>query len=122
VRTRGTSSGFWIALAAAWLLLVQSIAGSFAAAPQQALDAFGNPLCITSTDHSQPDNDHHKVPGCCILGCNAIASYIASPPDDAWLENGFEATTIRFAPALRDIVVGEDDHDPGSPRAPPTLV
>jgi hypothetical protein len=103
-------------------LIVQSIASSFAAPPHPALDAFGNPLCITSTGHGQPDTDHHKVPGCCILGCNALTSYIASPPDDAWLKNGFEATTIRFAPALRDIVVGEDDHDPGSPRAPPTLV
>lgn len=102
-------------------MLVQSVAGGFAATPHPALDAFGNPLCVTGADHSQPDGDHHKLPGCCILGCSAFTSNMA-PPDEAWLEIGFDATHIRYAPPPREIVVGEDDHDPGSPRAPPALV
>ncbi len=112
-----------IALGAAMLMLVQSVAASFAGRTEHpALDAFGNPLCITNTDQHTPQSDHGKLPGCCILGCGTLASTIAPPPDKAWLEIGLDAAPSPFAPALAEIAIASDDHHPGSPRAPPAVV
>jgi len=123
MRATRTNQMPWIALVAAMLMLVQSVAASFAArAVHPVLDAFGNPLCIARTDHKAPQSDHGKVPGCCILNCGTLASAIAPPPDKAWLDLGFDTAPIRFAPVLAEIDIASNDHDPGSPRAPPAVV
>ncbi len=118
-----TKQAPWIALAAAMLMLVQSVAGSFAAtATHPKLDAFGNPLCITSTDHDAPQSDHGKLTGCCILGCGASASALAAPPERNRLDAGFESVPLRFAPVFMEFFIASEDHNPGSPRGPPVLV
>jgi hypothetical protein len=113
----------WFALVAAMLFLVQSLTGSAAAGqgPLQ-LDAFGNPLCITSGDHKGvPSGDHGKMPGCCLLGCSASATIAGAPADEASLIIGFR-TEVAGRPLPAPIVIVQaDDHDPGSPRAPPAF-
>jgi hypothetical protein len=118
-----TKQAPWIALVAAMLMLVQSVAGSFAAtATHPKRDAFGNPLCITSTDNGWPAGNPHTLPGCCILGCGASASALAVPPERGGLNVGFETAPLRFAPVFMEFFIASEDHDPGSPRGPPVLV
>lgn len=124
MRTRRTDWGLGIALAAAWVFLVQSLAGSFAAETGRILlDAFGNPLCISSTGHdASPDGGHHdKMPGGCVLGCAIACASVATPPDEASLAIHLPAGSgVRNHLSPRILASG-DAHDPGSPRAPPAL-
>lgn len=111
-----------MALVAAWLFLVQSLAGGFAlAAAEVPLDAFGNPLCITSSDHGTPadNSDHGKMPGCCMLGCAASATVVGAPPDEASVVIVFRTEAGDRPLPAPIVIVQADDHDPGSPRAPP---
>lgn len=113
----------WFALVAAVLFLVQSLTGSAAAGqgPLQ-LDAFGNPLCITSGDHKGvPSSDHGQMPGCCMLGCVASATIAGTPPDEALLIIEFRTESAGQPLPAPIVIVQADDHDPGSPRAPPAL-
>ncbi|MFI0842795.1 hypothetical protein [Mesorhizobium sp. IMUNJ 23232] len=113
-----------LALVAAWLFLIQSLAGGFAlAAGEVPLDAFGNPLCITSTDHGTPADrsNHGKMPGCCMLGCAASATVSGTPPDEVSLTIAFRTKAAGRPLPAPVVIVQADDHDPGSPRAPPAL-
>jgi hypothetical protein len=113
-----------LVLVAALLFLVQSLSGGFAmAAGNVPLDAFGNPLCITSSDHGTPADrgDHGKMPGCCMLGCTTAAMVVGAPPVSASLVVEFRAGIAARRPTGRTIVVQADDHQPGSPRAPPAI-
>ncbi|WP_442582920.1 hypothetical protein ACSBOB_13600 [Mesorhizobium sp. ASY16-5R] len=119
---KGWSKG--LALVAAALFLVQSLSGGFAvAAGNIPLDAFGNPLCITSSDHGTPADrsDHGKMPGCCMLGCTAAAMVVGAPPTGTSLAVAFQTGIAARRPMGRTIVVQADDHPPGSPRAPPAI-
>lgn len=118
---KGWSKG--LALVAAWLFLIQSLAGGFAlAAGEVPLDAFGNPLCITSGDHKGvPSGDHGKMPGCCMLGCAASATMAGTPPDEASLVIAFQIEAAGQPLPAPIAMVQADDHDSGSPRAPPTI-
>jgi len=116
-----------VALAAAYILILQSVVGALAlgAGPNaRLLDAFGNPLCITSADHSeQAPARHHNapLPDCCTAACSNFApvflparpfAHVANPlPMDAEPLRSVAEAGPRPAP----------EHDPGSPRAPPAL-
>lgn len=117
----------WIALAAGLVFVVQTLtvawtAGAMAAGPQ--LDAFGNPLCITSTDHHNPApaGKHSKLGDCCTFGCSTGWTIVAeSAGDSAVLRRPLLGSDVTF----RVTSVARDeapDHDPGSPRAPPLTV
>jgi hypothetical protein len=119
---KGWSKG--LALVAAALFLVQSLSGGFAvAAGNIPLDAFGNPLCITSSDHGTPADrsDHGKMPGCCMLGCAASATVATAPPGETSLIIVFRTEAPGRPLPAPIVIVQADDHDPGSPRAPPAL-
>ncbi|MDQ6433300.1 hypothetical protein RB623_04465 [Mesorhizobium sp. LHD-90] len=114
-----------LALVAAVLFLVQALAGASALAAgrtQVPLDAFGNPICMTGTDHGVPDGggDHGKMPGCCMLGCG-VASSLASPPETTSFAIGFASEFKPFMPKAYVVFAPDDEHDPNSPRAPPAL-
>lgn len=113
---------FGVALVAALMLVLQSMAGALALGQDRIqLDAFGNPLCITSGDHSTPadDSDHPQFPNCCTFGCLSFASPLATPPDNVSLvvHDLFETAAAR--PTSRPAPSTAPDHDPGNPRAPP---
>lgn len=116
----------WTAFVAGFVFVLQTFAvawttGAMAAAPQ--LDAFGNPLCITSGDHDQgvPAGDHSKLVECCTFGCSAPWTTVADAPDGVTLwrplvaaDQVFHASPVARAEAA--------EHRPHSPRAPPLTV
>lgn len=116
-----------VAFIAALVLVLQSFlsawaTGAFAATPM--LDAFGNPLCITSVDDdgATPASDHSKMPDCCTFGCNMAASHLASAPDDSVsLFRPLASHGVRFE-FVQPFHIQSPDHDPGSPRAPPVTI
>jgi len=112
-----------VALLAAWLVLLQSILTPWQANAHPALDAFGNPLCITSNSH---DGGHGNDPanqpanGCCTWGCAAGPQWlsgaaIGAPAVPAVSSRDYLAST-QF-PARRDKFVIY-----GQPRAPPAKI
>jgi hypothetical protein len=110
-------------VAAALLLVLQSLAGAVAQAqaPGQ-VDLFGNALCATGPDPSpSPDHGGHgkSLPDCCVAGCSMFAAFCPEPNADAasWLQWPVDARPLpkrdeASAPSL-------DRHAPGRPRAPP---
>lgn len=117
----------WRAVFAAAILLVfQSSLSAFAigaASGPMPLDAFGNPLCITSSDISPQDGESGQPPAlheCCTLGCAAGQS-LATPQEHADAI-GIERTSASILPvALAQDRVQPDDYHPGNPRAPPAV-
>lgn len=112
------------AIVAATMLVLQSIVGALAIGigPDAGrLDAFGNPLCITSSDQSHPDSDtsHSKLPECCTLGCSAQSQVLEGP--------SIQPSILLRYPVACENSVGRPtaithlarDYDPGNPRAPP---
>jgi hypothetical protein len=116
------SSRLGIALAAACLLVLQAVVGAFAIGSSPQVDAFGNPLCVTSLDSSgqgSHDAGHSKLAGCCTLGCSMFAPVLPAPSQQA--APASELRLLSHLPVLRldaDLPPARD-HSPGSPRAPP---
>ncbi|MCX7304055.1 MAG: hypothetical protein NTV73_06920 [Hyphomicrobiales bacterium] len=116
-----------IAFLAAAVFVLQSLLMAWAAGAmpiQPDLDAFGNPLCITSVDRDtqSPVKDHSTMLDCCTLGCSMGSSVLASAPEaDVGLLRPLVRSDILFA-CRETIRVRTPDHDPGSPRAPPLTV
>lgn len=119
--------GFWVALVAACMLVLQiaSAPSLYAGIAEQAsLDAFGNPLCL-SADHGRqaqdPATDHSQMPDCCTLVCGASAhlalsgrllySFEVPPPSYVLFSPRGDAPDLRLRPEQFE----------GSPRAPPGL-
>jgi hypothetical protein len=117
---------FAVALVAAAVLVLQSVFSAWASAAPQApmLDAFGNPLCITSADGHAPGpaGGHSKPSDCCMLGCAGIAHALAASADaTAGLVHQPVPRDVAYA-APRQISLEPADHNPGSPRAPPLTI
>lgn len=121
---RGRNLG--VALVVACLLVLQSVAGSFAFAsssPFAGVDSFGNPLCLSSEqkDEGAPGSkkDHQGLPDCCTLACSMFTAFAV----DNRVEHYLLVFASPSADTLRPIVVGQSfakqDHPPGNPRAPP---
>ncbi|WP_396998037.1 DUF2946 family protein [Ochrobactrum sp. S1502_03] len=116
----------YVAFMAACVLFLQSFFAAYASAgvaSQPILDAFGNPLCITSssTDPDGKEPVHSKLPNCCTFGCSSVSPLLPAPDigqivaltarfDDAAVS--FHQTRFFGHPTTRD---------PGRPRAPPQI-
>ncbi len=110
-----------VAFIAAFVLLLQTLLASWSAsADAMALDAFGNPLCITSSDGgSTPGDVPAKIPNCCTLGCSMSSTVLAGPVPE-------HPVVIPVTGEYAGAVIAQEaprharrDHGPGSPRAPP---
>lgn len=118
----------WVAFAVAVLMALQVLLSPLAqaaAAGNSAVDAYGNPLCITHLDEqkpaSTPGKERSPAPDCCTLACGMAAGLV--PP--------YRPILILFNPLAQPsqrIFDGYDDHAPsahealpGHPRGPPTL-
>ncbi|MFC0245483.1 hypothetical protein ACFOLL_17660 [Falsochrobactrum ovis] len=116
--------GSAVAFVAAAVLVLQSFLTAWAAGAMPVtpmLDAFGNPLCITSVDHDGdvPRDDHSKLPDCCTFGCNlASPLHAAEPAQGVGLLKPLSSTDVRFH-VHKTFHIQSPDHDPGSSRAPP---
>ena len=100
---------------------VLSIAATAAMPLGPQLDVFGNPLCITGTVSGDGSSEPavHKVPGCCLFGCNLVHHdvdhpLLASQGIHRPLEQKVQALEVREYSVFSQV-----GHDPGSPRAPP---
>lgn len=116
--------GSAVALVAACVLALQTCLTAWAAAAMPLLDAFGNPLCITSVDHdgTSPPSDHSSLPDCCTFGCSMASPLAAAGPGDGiGLLRPLSSADVRFGRVEAFHIQGPD-HDPGSPRAPPVTV
>lgn len=113
-----------VAFIAALVLVLQSLLSAWAAGAMSAtpmLDAFGNPLCITSVDQdgSTPASDHSKLPDCCTFCCHlALPLLAAEPVDCVGLLSPLSSTEVPFR-LHKTTHIQSPDHNPGSPRAPP---
>lgn len=113
------------ALVAAYMLVLQAMLGAFAmgaATASPMLDAFGNPLCITSTDaavQSDGGRDHGTLPDCCGSACGMLAPLTVEDRTPHSLFNPI--APVQHVEFARDAAVypPAPDHDPGNPRAPP---
>jgi len=114
----------YVAFIAACVLFLQSFFAAYASAgvaSQSILDAFGNPLCITSS-LTEPDGKepaHSKLPNCCTFGCSSVSPLLPAPDISQ-----FVALTARFdEEAVSFYQTHSFSHpttrDPGRPRAPP---
>lgn len=119
------STAIWrlrVALAAALLLLFETVSGTFAGADLSAgvvLDAYGNPIC-TSHSGNGGGPGHSSLPGCCTLACSMVAPALADASVGGGVSPGLGAI-IAYLPAgfAADVLPPAPDHDPGRPRAPP---
>ncbi|MGV6876411.1 DUF2946 family protein [Pseudochelatococcus sp. B33] len=119
----------WVAVVAAYALVIQSLLGAFAigasAAPSR-LDAFGTVICTSHGVEALPDGaDPSKsglMPDHCAVGCCAFAHAILSVPDYTAVPVAFvpqEDAVLRPAPEAR---ASGREGLPGNPRAPPVSV
>lgn len=114
-----------IASAAACLLVLQMMVGSLALAAEvaPARDALGSIICISHPDQDAPADQHggHKLPACCVLGCNLYSPGLLAANSGDLLENRPE---IRSEPIGIDSDSGpfaRPETHPRNPRAPPLV-
>lgn len=111
-----------VALIATLVLLLQTVfmSWSLAAAPHDTtLDAFGNPLCITGSDHgSAPADDPASEPARCTLGCVMSSMVLHAPAPDAVAVRRDVEPDARIG-SEHPLPHVRSTHRPGSPRAPP---
>ncbi len=113
-----------IAFVAGFVFVLQTLTVAWAAGAMPSephLDAFGNPLCITSADQDRtaPAGDRSKLPECCTFGCITAWTTVAGRTDDNvlfWRPLLGSDVFFRVHPILG---LEAPDHEPGSPRAPP---
>lgn len=119
----------WVALAAAYALVLQALFGAFAigasASPAQ-FDAFGNVICTSHGAEILPDGSdpskRSNLPDCCLVGCSMFASAALSVLGTA---ASLSVPPIRvfvaIIPNRIEHPVADREGAPGNPRAPPQI-
>lgn len=117
-----------IAFVAAYMLVLQALVGAFAlgaAAASPMLDAFGNPLCITSTDSTDTGSDrsdHSALPDCCTTACSMFAPVTTEERTPSSVLNPFLSASDALTPAFETVAhFISPERSPGSPRSPPLI-
>lgn len=118
-----------VALVAASMLVLQALLGAFAlgtAAASPMLDAFGNTLCITSTDaaeHGSHKGEHTALPDCCTVACGMFAFATADDRSPNSVSNPLVPALALAMPAFHVTLPARGvDYPPANPRAPPQTV
>jgi hypothetical protein len=122
VRFFSSRKGLVVALGAALVLVLQTLAGAvaFGAGPER-VDLFGNALCITDASSPAPgplhDGHAKMLADCCTAGCPMFAAMLAGPGAPTFQQRLLSGKTL---------AAGDDAgaasarrHEPGNPRAPP---
>lgn len=115
-----------LALLASCMLVLQVLLGAYAtgaaAAAPPMLDAFGNVLCITSTDAADHGSaDHTALPDCCTVACGMFAPIQANDRTGHSLSNPLPTSVLREPAAFDN--TGQAfalEQRPGSARSPPS--
>jgi hypothetical protein len=117
-------SNMAVALVAAYLLVLQSMASAFAfgdAASLVQLDAFGNVICTHDGAGTLPASDQHQqhMPPCCTFGCTMGSAVLAPPPLATKFSQAVVFETVIFTPLRPVLTISEPRYSPANPRAPP---
>lgn len=120
----------WVALLAACVLVVQSLAGALATgahASSVQLDAFGGVICTFDAAPATPSGggeapEKRQTPACCFAGCPSFAW--AAPParDAAPVPPLLVRRSDPVVPQRADHRPTERRGSPANPRAPPPIV
>jgi len=120
-----------IAIFASYMFVLQALFVAFAtgaSATMPMLDAFGNPLCITSTDPAGTPADDHTahaaLPDCCTGPCNMFAPILSDGDRSTHSLSNPLPSSAAAKPAASDSAprVFAIERRPGSPRSPPPAV
>ncbi|MGA0563591.1 hypothetical protein ACO2RV_14190 [Ancylobacter sp. VNQ12] len=122
--TRNTLRRMAMALAVAYLVVLQALLGGLAsgahAGSLASVDAFGQVLCLgVQTGPASPDDPAHHTPDCCATGCQTSVGTALPPP----------AGTLLAAPSAVDhaqpllprpvVLASGVERSPRHTRAPP---
>jgi hypothetical protein len=116
----------WIALAAAYMLVLQVVmsglaAGTAAGSVWSAIPSICSSGGANTPDGSGQQPDHSHLPPCCILGCNMSGPSNASPPDVPWLPALRTFARAAISPFARDRIALRREPTLRSPRGPPPI-
>lgn len=122
--------GYWrlgTACFAAYMFVLQMLFSAFtvgAANSAPMLDAFGNPLCITSNVAPNAHDDTGKggLPECCMGACSMFAPVGSGAPSAHFLANPLLVPFALVSASERPAPSLWPDHSPAHPRAPPAKV
>lgn len=125
VASRGRS---WIAVFAAYLLVIQAVFTGLAAGAYANAVTFDRNLALTHcapSGDAVPGGDHdksqaHAGMSCCTAACQALAGGDPTQPEFELLTHR-PVDLVAFIQRLDQPVGYLSDHAPGSPRAPPAL-
>ena len=129
MQQRASSRGrSWVAILAAYLLVVQALFAGFAAGSYANALSLDRTLALTHCapsgeasaggDHDKAQN--HAGMSCCTAGCPMLAG--ADPvQSDFQILSQRPADVVAFARRLDRPVGFLSGHSPGNPRAPPAL-
>lgn len=129
MQQRASSRGrSWVAILAAYLLVVQALFAGFAAGSYANALSLDRTLALTHcapSGDSSAGGDHDKAQNhagmsCCTAGCPMLVG--ADPiQSDFQILSQRPADVVAFARRLDRPVGFLSDHSPGNPRAPPAL-
>lgn len=111
-------------LALALVLFAQLAVGAYAQGSASQLDAFGNPLCVSSVTHDGDGGSRHSsLPDCCTLGCGMLWTGLAPPDENDDLSAPLAASmSADAADRASETVATANSYNPQNPRAPPLTV
>jgi hypothetical protein len=111
-----------VALAAAYVLVLQTLLGAFALGTGAAgqTDAFGNVICTHAGAAEQPTGDRQDDhSSCCALGCAFSAPGFGAPPEAAAVLKTAFVEVGAIVSALPDRPLFSRHRSQANPRAPP---
>ncbi|WP_321337232.1 DUF2946 family protein [Breoghania sp.] len=114
----------WVAIIAAYMLVVQSLVGAVALGhgPETvALDFFGNPICSSNAGQTAPasDDDRSKIPDCCRGGTCLAGHALPGRIDTVSISFAFPSHIERPPIEATLPIVLCRSYSPAQPRAPP---
>lgn len=83
------------------------------------LDAFGNPLCISTTDKKKAPVEHKTLPICCVSGSQMVAGITPVEPETARLHQRLVLPGVETKQE-QTVQPPPRDQQKYGPRAPPT--
>lgn len=124
----GSQIRSWVAICAAYLVVVQALFAGFAAGTYANALSFDRTLALTHcapsgdaparSDHEQPQG--HASMSCCTAGCPLLV--VGEPArSDVRILQQRPADFVAFARRLDRPVGFLSDYSPGNPRAPPAF-
>jgi hypothetical protein len=119
----------WVALGAAYLVVVQMLVTGIAlgaqAAPSRQADLF-TVICSFHGTTAAPDgpgqsSDHAHLPACCVLGCSMFGPTVAPPPAIAGILVPRQIVREPVFALADQPPLAQERRTPGNPRAPPRV-